>query len=292
MTACRAPQSLAARAFSPLLAFALLLAGCAATGTNVSLQEVRDFAGESAQLSGYGELSIRFRDTYSREQAYLQPAADRLARENDAKRRAMYEDFVNIQKTVVLYMQTLGMLAGDTRYDLTPQIDALGIGVRANPDVGIEPRHVQAYTGLTRLLTRVIASDFQGRSVEAMVRDGDADLQTLLDAMLATLRYYAKTNANEKKTILGLFEVEIPFAAKQDKMLATLARVHYQSKVSEYRLIDKRYELAAQGLTKVALGHQKLRENLRSLSSEETRNLIRNYGRDLRLIREGLHNGT
>ncbi|MES2296035.1 MAG: hypothetical protein V4582_03290 [Pseudomonadota bacterium] len=281
-----------ARRMFAALAGALLLAACASTGNTVSLQEVRDFAAESTQLAGYAELSTRFRDTYSREQVYLPAAADKLAKENDAKRRAVVEDFVNIQRSVVLYMQTLGMLAGENRYDLAPRIDELGIGLRANPEIGIEPRHVLAYTGLTRLLTRVIASDFQGRSVESMVRDGDADLQTLIDAMINLLRYYAKTHANEKKTILGLFEVEIPFTNKQDKMLATLARVHYQSKVSEYKLIDRRHELAAQGLTKVALGHQKLRENLRALSGEEARKMLRDYGRDLRLIREALHNNA
>lgn len=270
------------------LAFSLLLGGCAATGHNVSLQEVRDFAAESAQLSGYAELSMRFRDTYAREQVYLPPAAEKIAKETDAKRRAIYDDFVNIQKTVVLYMQTLGMLAGDTRYDLSPRIDELGMGLRANPDIGISANHIQAYTGLTRLLTRVIASGYQGRSVESMVRDGDADLQTLIDAMSNVLRFYAKTNVNERKTILGLFEGEIPFANKQDKMLATLARIHYQSKITEYKLVEKRYELAAQGLGKVSAGHLKLRENLNNLHAEETRNAIRNVGRDLRLIREGL----
>jgi hypothetical protein len=112
-----------------LLAASLLLGGCASTG-NVSLQEVREFADASAKLGGYGELSRRYRDTYLREQPYLTPAADKMARENDAKRRAVYDDFVSVQKAVVLYMQTLSLLAGDARYDLTPQIDDLGNGLR------------------------------------------------------------------------------------------------------------------------------------------------------------------
>jgi hypothetical protein len=185
-------------------------------------------------------------------------------------------------------MQTLGMLAGDTRFDLSPRIDELGMGLRANPDIGISPTHVQAYTGLTRLLTRVIASGYQGRSVESMVRDGDADLQILIDAMTNVMRFYAKTNVNERKTILGMFEAEIPFTNKQDKVLATLARIHYQSKITEYRLVEKRYDLATEGLGKVSAGHLKLRENINNLHAEETRNAIRSVGRDLRMIREGL----
>jgi hypothetical protein len=267
---------------------ALLLGGCATTG-QVSLAEVRQFADASARLGGYAELSKRYRDTYEREQPYLSPAADRIARDNDARRKAVYDDFMSIQKSLVLYMQTLSVLAGDARYDLSAQLDDLGNGLKANAESGLQQRHIAAYTGLTRLLTRVIASGYQNRSVETMVRDGDADVQVLLDAMIALTRLYAKTNENEKKTILGIFDVEIPFSTRNsDRMLVTLAKVHYLSKSTEYKLIDKRYDLALQGLTKVALGHQKMRENLHNLSGEEMRKLLAAYGRDLRVLRDAL----
>lgn len=266
-----------------------LLGGCAAPAGNVNLAEVRAFADASAKLGGYGELSRRYRDTYQREQPYLSPAADRIAKENDARRRAVYDDFVSIQKTLVLYMQTLSLLAGEARYDLSSQLDELGTGLKANSESGLQQRHVAAYTGLTRLLTRVIASGYQNRSVATMVRDGDADVQTLLEAMTTLTRLYAKTNDNEKKTVLGIFDVEIPFSTKnQDRMLVTLAKVHYLSKSSEYKLIDKRYELALQGLSKVALGHQKMRENLNNLSGDELRKLLGGYARDLLVLREAL----
>jgi hypothetical protein len=272
-----------------LLAAALLLAGCASTGGPVSLKEVREFADASARLGGYAELARRYRDTYEREQPYLSPAADKLARENDARRRAVFEDFIAVQKTLVLYMQTLSLLAGDARYDLSERIDDLGNGLKANAESGLQQRHISAYTGMTRLLTRVIASGYQNRSVETMVRDGDADVQVLLEAMIELTRLYYKTNENEKKTILGIFDVEIPFSTRNaDRMLVTLAKVHYLNKATEYKIVDRRYELALQGLTKVALGHQKMRENLGKLSDDEVRRLLASYGRDLRLIRDGL----
>ncbi len=275
-----------------LLAFAvlgtsLLLGGCASN--NVSLQEVRAFADASAKLGGYTELSTRYRDTYQREQPYLSPAADRQAKENDAKRRAVYDDFVSVQKAVVLYMQTLSMLAGDGRYDLSPQIDELGNGLKGMADSPLEQKHITAYTGLTRLLTRVIASGYQNRSVETMVRDGDEHVRTLLDGMLTLTRLYAKTNENEKKTVLGVFDAEIPFSGKpQDRMLVTMAKVHYVAKANEYKLIDRRFAMAQQGLTKVALGHQKMREHLNDLSSDALRHILADYARDLKLIRDGL----
>jgi hypothetical protein len=272
-----------------LALLAALLVGCAAPGGPVSLAEVRQFADASARLGGYAELSKRYRDTYEREQPYLSPAADRIARENDARRKAVYEDFLSIQKSLVLYMQTLSVLAGETRYDLSTQLDDLGNGLKANAESGLQQRQVTAYTGLTRLLTRVIASNYQNRSVETMVRDGDADVQVLLEAMISLTRLYAKTNENEKKTILGIFDVEIPFSTKNsDRMLVTLAKVHYLSKSTEYKLLDKRYDLALQGLTKVALGHQRMRENLHKLQAPEVRTLLAAYGRDLVALRDAM----
>jgi hypothetical protein len=71
-------------------------------------------------------------------------------------------------------------------------------------------------------------------------------------------------------------------------MLVTLAKVHYLSKSTEYKLVDKRYDLALQGLTKVALGHQKLRENLNNLHGDEVRKLLAVYARDLTKLRDAL----
>ena len=266
----------------------LLLGGCASTAP-VSLVEVRAFADASASLGGYAELSRRYRDTYEREQPYLAPSADRLARANDAKRRVVYNDFVSIQKSVVLYMQTLSLLAGDARYDLAPRIDELGAGLKANPESGLTQRHITAYAGMARLLTRMVTSGYQNRSVETMVREGDADVQTLLEAMIALTRLYAKTNDNEKKTVLGVFEFELPAAPRNtDRLLIVLAKVHFQARTAEYKLLDKRYDLAMQGLTKVALGHQKLRANLHQLTREDVRLMLGKYASDLRQIHEGL----
>ncbi|MDO8436582.1 MAG: hypothetical protein Q7S69_00240 [Nitrosomonadaceae bacterium] len=67
-----------------VLFLTLALAGCA------NLKEVRDYAGEVTKLSAYTELTTRFRNTYEREQPYLSGEADRLAQENDKKRKAAY----------------------------------------------------------------------------------------------------------------------------------------------------------------------------------------------------------
>ena len=270
-----------------LLAIALLLGGCASRPT--SLDEVRQFANASAMLGGYGELSQRYRDTYAREQPYLSPAAARVARENDDKRKAHYDQFIAAQKALVLYMKTLSVLAGDGRYDLTSELDDIGAGVQALAGNGMERRQVQAWTGLTRLVTRVIASRYQGASVAAMVREGDEDVRVLLDGMMTLTRLYAKTHQGEKQTILAVFEVELPLNRKPGtRLLATMARVHYMEKIREFQLVERRYDMALEGLTKVALGHQKMREHLVDLSGTEMRQMLAAYARDLNLIRAAL----
>jgi hypothetical protein len=266
----------------------LLLGGCAST-SQVSLTEVRTFADASASLGGYAELSRRYRDTYQREQPYLSASADKVARATDARRNAAYNDFVAVQRAVVLYMQTLSALAGEATWDLGPRLDELGTGLKAGTESGLTQRHIAAYTGITRLLTRTVTSGYQNRSVETMVREGDADVQVLLEAMITLTRLYAKTNENEKKTVLGLFDSELAAAPRgTDRMLLMLAKVHLQNKTTEYRLLDKRYDLAAQGLTKVALGHRTLRENLHQLTRADIRLALSSYAQDVRLIHAGL----
>ena len=83
----------ATRIMSALL-LTLALVAC------VNLKEVREYAGQSAELSAYTELTTRFRDTYYREQPYLSGEADRLAQDNDKRRKAAYEDLLKIHQRV------------------------------------------------------------------------------------------------------------------------------------------------------------------------------------------------
>lgn len=50
-----------------------------------NLQEVTDYAKESAKLSEYTALTTRFRDTYARELPYLSGVPSSLAQKNDLK---------------------------------------------------------------------------------------------------------------------------------------------------------------------------------------------------------------
>ncbi len=246
--------------FKLMAAWGIVLSlGACATGAGAPLPAVRAFAAESAKLGAFAELTTRYRDTYQREQPYLSPAADQAEQAIDARRRAAYADFIQIQQSVVLYMQTLGKLAGEDEYDLSDRVRALGGGIRAWPDSGLDAHHVSAFTGLARLLTRAATGARQQEAVAAMVGEGDADVQTLLDAMVILLRLYDKSNDNERKIVLGLFEVELPFVdTPRERLLASLAKAHYQGKSTEYGLLARRYALAEKNLGAIAEGHRAL----------------------------------
>lgn len=233
------------------LGLALALGGCATNSP--TLLDARALAAESATLEVFSELTLRYRDTYRREQPYLSPQADPGERELDARRRDAYADFINVQKSVALYLQTLGKLADDGQYDLSAQIKTLGGSIKAWPESGLDQQHASAYTRLGQLITQALMAPQQEAALRAMVRDGDAPVRSLIEAMGALLRYYDKTNANEKKIVLGLFEVELPFAdSPRDRLLATLARVHYQDKADEYRQVARRFALAEKNLAALA----------------------------------------
>jgi len=255
----------------------------------VNLKEVRDYAGESAKLSAYTELTTRFRDTYEREQPYLSGEADRQAQDNDKRRKAAYEDLLKIHQRVALYMQTLAKLAGEDTFDLSKGVDSLAGGIKAYPDLGINEKHVDAVSNISKVITKWITSSHQEHAVRGMVKEGDAYLQTTLEGMMSLVRYYRKTNENESKTVLGFFEAEIPFAdSPKDKLLATLARVQVQSKTSEYRNAQLKYDDAEKGIKTIAEGHRKLLENIDKLSKDEVKTMISRFAKDIKTIRENL----
>lgn len=262
------------------LGLALAVAGCA------NLQEVRDFAGESAKLSANTELTTRFRDTYQREQPYLSGAADQQAQANDKRRQEAYQDLLAIHRNVTAYLQTLATLAGDKTFDLSPGIDAIGKGIKAYPDLGLDSRQVDAYAGLAKIVGQWATSAAQDRAVRDMVREGDPHLQVLLEGMATLVGYYRKTNENERKSVLGFLEVET--LLPKDRLLAALGKAHLQAKTREYQAVEAQYAEVDKGIRRIQAGHKALAENADRLSAEEARVLLQRFAKDIKTVRSTL----
>ncbi|SHN31086.1 hypothetical protein SAMN05192549_107128 [Duganella sacchari] len=240
-----------------ILGLLAVLSGCASSTPRMA--DVRAFAAESPKLNAYHELTERYRGTYQREQPFLAPAADASERSLDARRQQACDDFVKLHDGLQIYMQTLGKLAGDGQYDLEDGIKNLGTGIKAWPDSGLEDRHVNAYAGLARLLSRAITRPLQERAVNDVMREGQQPVQEILDAMRTLLRLYDKTSENEARTVLGMLETEIPYLDPQrDRLLLALARSRQQEKQTEYRLVGLRYTLARKNLDMIEQQHRAL----------------------------------
>jgi hypothetical protein len=234
-----------------------ILTGCASSTPRMA--DVRAFAAQSPKLGAYHELTERYRYTYQREQPFLSPAADASEKELDARRQQASDDFVKLQYAVQAYMQALGKLAGDNQYDMEDQVKNLAGGIKAWPDSGLEDRYVNAFAGLTRLLTRAISAPLQENAVNQLMLAGQQPMQELLDAMRTLLRLYDKTNDKEARSVLGMLEAEIPYLDKQrDRLLLALARSQQQEKQNEYRLLGLRYTLARNNLDAIEQQHRAL----------------------------------
>lgn len=244
----------------PLLLWLAMLSGCAG---NARLQAVRAFAAEAPKLNSYVELSERYRDTYKREQPYLSPDADKREQAIDDERRAAYGGLVAIHTAVVAYMRMLGKLAGGDQFDAGDGIKDVAKGIKAWPDTGITDRHVNAVSGLMRVLARSVTVPAQDRAVQEMLRDGYAPLRDSLDAMSTVLRYYDKHHDNEQGIVMGMLETEIPFAGQpQERLLGALAKAHRQEKQGEYQLMGRRHTLAAGHVRAIRERHEALYRGL------------------------------
>ena len=244
-----------------LLAIFSILGGCASSTPRMA--EVRAFAADAPKLNAYHELTERYRSAYERQQPFLAPAADARERALDASRQQASDDFRRIDDVVQAYMQALGALAGDRQYDLREPLKVVGSGIKAWPDTGLEDRHVNAFTGLTRIVSRAVTAPMQERAVNDLMRDASEPVQQLLDAMRHLLRLYDRSNDNEQRIVLGMLEMEIPYLdANRDRLLNALARSLQQEKKAEYRLIGLRHTLARKNLDLIEARHRALVESL------------------------------
>jgi hypothetical protein len=250
-------------AMRPVILLSLLLALAACATQNARLEQVRNFADDAPRLASFADLSARYRDTYQRERPYLSPEAEQRERVIDARRREAYPDFIALHDAVTTYLHALGALAGKGQFDFQGQGKDLAEGIKAWPGTGLQDRHVDAYARLVRLLAHYAGIREQDKALQAMLRDGYQPLQDSLEAMDTLLRFFNKNHDNEQRIVLGMLEMEMPFAAApRDRLLAALAKSHQQDKRNEYRLLGLRHTLAAQHVDRLRARHAELFKGL------------------------------
>lgn len=263
---------------------ALVLAGCS------NLKEVREFANESAKFASDTTLIDRYRNTYAREAPFLVTAEQKtLASSNNVRRQQQLKDMLQLNYGVASYMQTLARLAGDESFDVSRSIDGLAQSLGKHPELGINEKQVAAYSSIAKTVAKGLTTAAQQAAVREMVTKADSDLQVLLNAMKDVLRYAQETSANEKATVIGRYETEIPFYKRQSMLLvASLGTEAMTAKQQEYASVDGSYVAAQQALDSIKAGHARLREDANHLSAKELRQAIDAMTKEIKAVRKQL----
>lgn len=239
--------------------FCLLLAACATAPPD----GVGQFASASARLTADTALAMRYRDTYEREQPYLNKQLEPGAKAADRKRRAAYDDMVRVHKLLAAYMTALARMAGTQAQDFGTATGALTEAGASLPGSGLNAKHADAYGKVAAAIARAIAGNYQQALIRDMVRENEADVQTLLAGLRSLVELYRKTHENERRTVLGMLETEIAFAgASKDRLLQVLGRSHLTDKSAEYRAAARKYAQYDKALDAIALGHRLLAEQI------------------------------
>lgn len=263
-----------------------LLAGCASTAR---VEPARQFAAEASRDDSFSELTRRYRDTYRRELPYLDAAAAKSAQEGDRLRQASSADFLRLQQALLLYFHTLERLAGSDAYDVSAHVDTLSTQLQAWPDAGLDTTRIDAYGQLLHLIAVQAGAAARDAALTDTVIRADAPVQTLLAAMADLLRHYAVTDEQERKIVLGLFEINLPtIKGGRDRLLAALARVAYQDRRDDYARSSLRLKLDGEHLANIAAAHARLAAWLRQPGSEQARAAVLQANRQMRASLEAL----
>ncbi|MDD2046007.1 hypothetical protein [Pseudomonas putida] len=262
----------------------LALVGCS------NLEEVQEFANESAKFASDTTLIDHYQSTFAREAPFLTtPAQKALASDNDARRQKQLTDVRRLNYGVASYMQTLARLAGDESFDVSKSLDGLAQSLGKHPELGINEQQVAAYSSLAKTIAKGLTAAAQQAAVRDMVTAADSDLQVLLSAMKDVLRYAQATSANEKSTVIGRYESEIPFYQRQNMWLvASLGTEAMIAKRQEYENVDGEYAAAQQALDRIKAGHARLREDADHLSAKEVRVAIDAMTKEIKAVRKQL----
>ena len=259
-----------------LLGLTALLVSCA------NLEEVRQFAGESAKLTAYREMTQNWANTYEREKPYLFDNNLALAKSEDKARREAVTDLLKIHETVAMYFAVLGNLAGDDAFSVHSNADGLAKQIKASRLTGLEDKHVDAYVRISGIVSSWMLSGYQQREIAKYVESGNDPVQTMLAGMRQVVKVYAGTLRNERGRygFLNLVGKETP----QDQIVAALANSEYIRLSVQADAARKKLTTLDQSIVKISEGHQKLYDSRNELGSDALRIIIASMSKDLKSL--------
>jgi len=302
------------------LSFVLLMA--AALSACANLKAVRDFTAQSAQLTGYTDVTNRYLTSPDRVERELPEAkefdGDRASLQARKPRVAEARDSLfKLHNVVTGYMAALARLAGEDTFNISAQIDEVTGAIKAAPDLGLDADHVEAFATIASKVSSWILAAKQAKEVKAMVKAHGASMDKLLEAMETVTDAMRVELANESgnmnrfesyyesayrfdvgpeqpppRTLKGdelkRYEAERSIVLRRRAgTLVQIRRGRMPFLIEERDAVESAAN-AVQGIRVVRQGHAEMIKNVERLSNEDVMDLLSRAAADLRTIRDNL----
>ncbi|MCX7146236.1 MAG: hypothetical protein NT042_08555 [Sulfuritalea sp.] len=259
-------------------------------GACVHLQEVRDFASESAKLSGYTGVIDHTLGGYARSEPYLIDDVRATEKKADQARQASRESLLSLHNVAAVYMTTLAKLAGEDAFSVDTGIDKVAKSIKAAPEFKIEQPTVDAYAKLVQIVAKWVSEAAQEKAVKAMVQDGKDNFDKVLTGMADIVRILGKIHENEQRSVLDGLDSMISTtpATPGNYLTLALARDQLNQKRIEYNKANALYVEAAKGIKAIQEGHRTLAENLDRLDAKDVTDRLKKLRDDIKNVRAAL----
>lgn len=259
-------------------------------GACVHLDEVREFAGESAQLSGYTGVVEHTLGAYARAEPYLVEdvrIAEKIASD---QRQASRDTLISLHKVASAYMTTLAKLAGEGSFNTDTGIDKVAKSITAAPELGVSSATVNAYATLVHKIAGWASEVAQETAVRKMIVDGKDDIESVLGGLADVARILDKIHQNEKRSVLDGLETMIATtpATPNNYLIIALARDQLNQKRVEYAKADAIFAKSAKGIADVREGFATLAKNIDRLDAKDVRDHLVQLRTDIKNIRNAL----
>lgn len=267
-----------------------LLCAVSLLGACTHLQDVRDFASESANLSAYPQAVDYTFEGYARSEPFLLPDNRDAEKANAAARQASRDSLIGLYKLSSAYMTTLAKLAGADTFNTGANIDKLAKAIKEAPSLGVQPATVDAYTKLVHILSKWALEAAQEKAVQQMVREGGDDFEKVISGMGDVVRILRKIHDNEQKTVINNLDMMIQTTPQTpgNYLALALARDRLAQKRADYARGDALYVEAAKGIKAIQDGHRVMTDNLDRLDAKEVADRLRQLRDDIKSVRQAL----
>lgn len=264
-----------------LILLTVVLSSC------VNLKHVNDFSSSSLKsVKKFEEIN------YSFKQNCLDNCQDKKI--NDLRLKAQDCDCKLNEKadsiTLLIYNSVRGYLDGLTSLsdnDLTSyKMDALTKALTEGNfgSIKIEKEQVEAYSKISKILLKAFTDEYRKRKIKEYVTSANEPLKVLITFLDFNLSSNLIGNLKVQKKSVEDYSFEL----LKDSSLSTIEKrkviEDYYRRINLIETKEKELLTYSKSLKKIIEGHQKLADNIESLSKDEIKEALTQYASDIQDI--------